>query len=204
MNPFEQGICRYLGPEELERIGKVRVGIAGAGGLGSNCAWMLTRSGFTDFIIVDHDRVDASNLNRQFYFANQVGMPKVQALRENLLAINPAVTVQALELEITEENVSSLFADCHAVVEAFDQAQAKKMIVEAYLGSGKFFVAASGLAGCGNADRIVTHKMKENFFVVGDLVSQVSLTCPPLSPCVTVAAAKQADLVLDWALGRTP
>lgn len=178
----------------------MKVGIAGAGGLGSNCAWMLVRSGFCDFVIADHDRVDASNLNRQFFFARQVGMSKVAALSENLAAINPDVRVEALEVEVTRENAPGLFARCDAVVEAFDQAQAKRMIVEAYLGTGKFLVAASGLAGCGDADRIATHKMKENFYVVGDLVTQVSAQCPPLSPCVTVAAAKQADLVLEFAL----
>jgi len=204
MNPFETGLCRYLGPEELERIRATRVGIAGAGGLGSNCAWMLVRSGFTEFIIVDNDRVEASNLNRQFFFARQVGMTKVQALAENLLAINPDVKVMTMDTLVTQENVSSLFADRDVVIEAFDQAQAKRMIVEACLGTGKFLVAASGLAGCGDADRIKTHKMKDNFYIVGDLVTQVSPECPPLSPCVTVAAAKQADLVLEFALRRQP
>jgi sulfur carrier protein ThiS adenylyltransferase len=204
MNPFETGLCRYLGPDELTRIRSTRVGIAGAGGLGSNCAWMLVRSGFTDFIIVDHDRVDHSNLNRQFFFARQVGMPKVQALSENLLAINPDVTINTMETLVTQENAGSLFADCDVVIEAFDEAQAKRMIVEAYLGTGKFLVAASGLAGYGDTDRIKTHKMKDNFYMVGDLVTQVSPQCPPLAPCVTVAAAKQADLVLEFALRRQP
>ncbi|MBI4806219.1 MAG: sulfur carrier protein ThiS adenylyltransferase ThiF [Desulfovibrio sp.] len=204
MNPFETGLCRYLGPEELERIRATRVGIAGAGGLGSNCAWMLVRSGFTDFIIVDNDVVEPSNLNRQFFFARQAGMPKVKALAENLLAINPDVTVNSIDGLVSQESVGSLFADRDVVIEAFDQPQAKRMIVEAYLGTGKFLVAASGLAGCGDADRIKTHKMKDNFYVVGDLVTQVSPECPPLSPCVTVAAAKQADLVLEFALRRQP
>lgn len=202
MNPFGQGLCRYLGPDDLARIGRVRVGIAGAGGLGSNCAWMLVRSGFTDFIVVDHDVVDASNLNRQFFFARQVGMPKVEALKENLLAINPEVNIRAVQAEVTPDAVRELFADRDVVVEAFDLAHAKRMIVETFLGSGKFLVAASGLAGCGDADRIKTHRMKDDFYVVGDLVSQVSPMCPPLSPCVTIAAAKQADLVLEHALGR--
>jgi len=202
MTSFAQGVCRYLGPEDLERIGRVRVGIAGAGGLGSNCAWMLTRSGFADFTIVDNDVVDMSNLNRQFFFVRQVGSPKVEALKENLLAINPDAVVRAIQVEVTPENVRELFAECDVVVEAFDQAQAKRMIVEAYLGSGKFLVAASGLAGCGDADRIKTHRMKDDFYMVGDLVSQVSPQCPPLAPCVTIAAAKQADLVLEHALGR--
>jgi sulfur carrier protein ThiS adenylyltransferase len=202
MNGLGQGLCRYLTPDDLARIGRVRVGIAGAGGLGSNCAWMLVRSGFTDLVVADHDVVDASNLNRQFFFARQVGMPKVEALRENLLAINPAANIRAVRVEVTPDNVRTLFADRDVVVEAFDAAHAKRMIVETFLGSGKFLVAASGLAGCGDADRIKTHRMKDDFYMVGDLVTQVSPTCPPLSPCVTIAAAKQADLVLEHALGR--
>jgi sulfur carrier protein ThiS adenylyltransferase len=201
MNPFEQGLTRYLSPDQMESIRRIRVGIAGAGGLGSNVAWMLVRSGFSDFIVVDHDRVDLSNLNRQFFFARQVGLTKVQALRENLEAINPDVKIRAVEGVITPENVSALFAECHVVVEAFDRVQDKKMLVEACLASGKFLVAASGLAGSGDADRIKIHKLKENFYMVGDLVSEATEDCPPLAPCVTVAAAKQADLILDWALG---
>ena len=204
MNPFEQGVCRYLGRGELEKLRKVRVGIAGAGGLGSNCAWMLARSGFTDFVVADHDVVDASNLNRQFYFLRQVGMPKVEALRENLLAINPDVAVRAVAAEVTQENVLDIFAGCAVMVEAFDQAPAKRMVVEAFLGAGVFLVAASGLAGCGDSDRIVTRRVKDNFHLVGDMVTQTGPDCPPLAPCVTLAAAKQADLVLSWAIGRKP
>ncbi|MFZ5427116.1 MAG: sulfur carrier protein ThiS adenylyltransferase ThiF [Thermodesulfobacteriota bacterium] len=202
MNPFEKGVCRYLGEEELAKIRSVRIGIAGAGGLGSNCAWMLARSGFDDFVIADHDLVDFSNLNRQFFFARQVGMPKVEALRDNLRAINPDVKVAAVQADVTPENVRALFADCGAVVEAFDSAACKRMIVEALLGTDTFLVAASGLAGCGDADRIVTRKVKDNFHMVGDLVSEARPDCPPLAPCVTIAAAKQADLILEWAIGR--
>ena len=204
MDAFEQGIARYLNPEDLKRIRGVRVGIAGAGGLGSNCAWMLVRSGFTEFVIVDHDRVEASNLNRQFYFASQVGQPKVAALRQNLLAIHPAVSVQTVETRVLAVNAVSLFAACHAVIEAFDEAGDKKMLIEALLPSGKFVVAASGIAGHGDSDRITTRGLKPNLFLVGDMVSETSEDCPPFAPCVTLAAAKQADLVLHWALGRTP
>ena len=203
MNVFEQGVGRYLTPDDLARIRGVRVGLAGAGGLGSNCAWMLARSGFADFVIVDHDVVDASNLNRQFYFASQVGRPKVDALRQNLLEINPGLSIQAVAARVSSANATSLFAACHAVVEAFDGAHDKKMFVEAMLPTGKFLVAASGLAGHGDSDRIRTHRLKENFFMVGDLVSETSVECPPLAPCVTLAAAKQADLILHWALRGT-
>lgn len=204
MNVFEQGLRRYLSQGEIERLGTIRVGIAGAGGLGSNCAWMLARSGFRRFVVADHDVVDASNLNRQFFFARQLGMPKVEALRANLEDINPDVQVRAVQAEVTPGNVRELFQGCDAVVEAFDAAPAKRMIVEAFLGAGVFLVAASGLAGCGDCDRIVTRRVKEDFHVVGDMTTQAGPDCPPLAPCVTLAAAKQADLVLSWAIGRKP
>jgi len=199
---FEQGISRYLTHDELVRIRRVRVGIAGAGGLGSNCAWMLARSGFTDFVLVDHDVVEKSNLNRQFYFARQVGQPKVEALRQNLLEINSALTVSAVEARVSSANAATLFAGCHAVVEAFDAAADKKMLVEALLPEGKFLVTVSGIAGYGDSDRIRTYRLKHDFFMVGDGVSETNDHCPPFAPCVTLAAAKQADLVLEWALRR--
>lgn len=202
MNPFRQGIARYLSQESLARVRAMRVGIAGAGGLGSNCAMLLVRSGFEDLVVVDHDVVEPSNLNRQFFFRRQVGMPKVEALRDNLLDVNPDASVRAVQALVTPGNVRELFAGCHAVVEAFDTAAAKKMLVEALAGSGTFLVAASGLAGCGNADGIVTRRIRDDFYMVGDMVSEASMQCPPLAPRVTLAAAKQADLILDHALRR--
>jgi sulfur carrier protein ThiS adenylyltransferase len=202
MNQLESGLSRYLSAPDLARIRALRVGIAGAGGLGSNCAWMLTRSGFSDFVIVDHDVVEPSNLNRQFFFPRQIGQPKVTALRDNLLDINPDASITAIQAEVTPDNVASLFAECHVVIEAFDQAQAKKMLVEAYMARDVFLVAASGLAGCGNADAIVTQRIRKSFYMVGDFATEAGPQNPPLAPKVTLAAAKQADLVLAFALGR--
>lgn len=201
-NAFEQGLGRYLSPEALARIRSVRVGVAGAGGLGSNCAQLLVRSGFRDFVIVDGDTIEASNLNRQFYFSHQIGQSKAHALRDNLLAINPALCLRAVVDTVTPRNVRELFADRQVVIEAFDTPQAKAMLVAGCLGRDVFLVAASGLAGCGNADAIATHRLRDNFFLVGDLTSGIGPDRPPLAPRVAVAAAKQADLVLSFALGR--
>ena len=202
MTLFQDGLCRYLTHEELQRLRSVRVGIAGAGGLGSNCAWMLVRSGFINFTVVDSDVVEPSNLNRQFFFASQVGQPKVEALRANLEAINPDVQVRAVRDTVTPDNVRQLFEDCHVVVEAFDSAAAKRMLVETHLGSGRLLVAASGLGGCGDSDRITVRRVRDDFYMIGDLTSAVSPSCPPLAPCVTLAAAKQADVALSWVIGR--
>lgn len=200
MNAFETALAGILGKEKLAAIQRLKVGIAGAGGLGSNCAAFLVRSGFKRFRIVDFDVVESGNLNRQFYFAAQVGKSKVAALKENLLLINPALEIEALPEKIDEGNVTALFSCCDVVVEALDRAEYKRMLVEACLGTGKLLVAASGLAGWGRSDGIKIHRVKENFYLVGDLVSEAGPGCPAMAPGVSVAAAKQADVILAYFL----
>jgi len=202
MNDFEKAMAETLGVANLARIQEVKVGIAGAGGLGSNCALFLARSGFKKFRIVDFDVVEYSNLNRQFYFASQVGRRKVDALKENLLMINPSLSIEALPEKIEQSNSKDLFNCCDVVVEALDRAEFKRMVVEAYLDAGKLLVAASGLAGWGRSDQIKVHRIKENFYLVGDLVSEAGPGLPALAPGVNVAAAKQADVILSCFLGE--
>jgi len=201
-NLFETALGNALRAENLSKIQQVRIGIAGAGGLGSNCAVNLVRSGFVNFVIVDFDKIEFSNLNRQFYFYNQVGKPKVEALRDNLLAINPDLQLKMIQQRIEESNVKNLFETCHVIIEAFDLSIYKRMIVEQYIQSDKFIVAASGIAGWANSDDIRTHKIKENFYVVGDLSSEVGPDLPPCAPRVSIAAAKQANLILQHVLAN--
>lgn len=201
-NLFEEALVRALGEENLAKIQQVTVGIAGAGGLGSNCAVNLVRSGFINFIIVDFDVIEPSNLNRQFYFYNQIGKPKVENLQTNLLGINPNLQLKVLQQRIEETNVEAIFEKCHIIVEAFDQSKYKKMIVEQYMQSDKFVVSASGIAGWANSDDIITHKIKENLYIVGDLSSEAGKDLPPCAPRVSIAAAKQANLILQHVLAN--
>ncbi|MGB2601505.1 MAG: sulfur carrier protein ThiS adenylyltransferase ThiF [Candidatus Omnitrophota bacterium] len=198
-NRFEENIHQQLGETGFRKVSSVKVGIAGAGGLGSNCACNLVRSGFKNLKIVDFDKIDHSNLNRQFYFLDQVGMDKVKALEENLRRINPDVNLEARVRKIERSNVRELFSDCDIVVEAFDRADYKSMIVEELLPLGKFIVSASGLAGYGSSDEIKVNRVKDNLVIVGDMKSDIE-TDPPISPRVNVAAAKQADVVLEHVL----
>nr|WP_282432142.1 sulfur carrier protein ThiS adenylyltransferase ThiF [Desulfurispora thermophila] len=191
-------LAGMVGEANLAVARRVKIGIAGAGGLGSNCAQFLVRSGFTRLKIVDYDRVEVSNLNRQFYFAHQVGRLKVEALGENLAAINPHLQLELLPVKIQESNVGELFADCDALVEALDRAETKRLLVETYWNTGKLLVAASGLAGWGRVDAIAVHRIKDNFFLVGDRCSEVSAQLPPVAPAVVTAAAKQADVVVSY------
>lgn len=121
-------------------------------------------------------------------------------LKENLLRINPESEIDAVNKKIEKNNINPIFKECDVIVEAFDKASCKKMIVEEYMNSGKLLVAASGMGGFGNSDNIITRKIRDNFFIVGDFVSEVTEDCPPFSPSVNITAAKQADVILSYIL----
>ena len=197
-NMFEEALERYLSPQQLARIQDARILIAGCGGLGSNIATILVRTGFVQLTLMDFDVVEPSNLNRQGFFASQIGQPKVHALRDNLLAINPSCVPTCLHDRLTPEQLPDLLKDCTIVVEAFDGRESKAMLVNAALTANLPVVCASGIAGYGNSDAIHIRRMG-NAYTVGDFTSDIA-TLPPLAPRVTVAAAKQADLVLELVL----
>lgn len=198
---FRQDLIKKLGEAKLAKIEKTRIGIAGAGGLGSNCAACLVRVGFKLFTIADFDLVDPTNLDRQFYFEDQVGMKKVEALRTNLLRINTCLELQMLPVKLEPANISAIFQDCDVVVECLDQAEVKSMFVSQLLPSGKLIVSASGLGGYGSSDDIQVRKLKPNLVLIGDLASDIA-KAPALSPRVSIAAAKQADVVLEFVVGK--
>ncbi|MCF7908102.1 MAG: sulfur carrier protein ThiS adenylyltransferase ThiF [Candidatus Omnitrophica bacterium] len=200
MNNFEKEIIKYFGKDQFKKIQSVTIGIAGLGGLGSNCSHNLIRCGFKKLIIVDFDKVELSNLNRQFYFLNQIGKRKVDALKENLLKINPDIKITTYCEKLEKNNLKNIFKGCSIIIEAFDKAEYKSLIVETFLPTDKFIVSASGLAGYGKSDEIKIHRLRKNLAIVGDLKSEASQDLPPLSPRVNIAAAKQADVVLNYIL----
>ncbi len=200
MNQCEKGITIYLGEERLRYLQNVVVGIAGAGGLGSNCAMHLVRSGFKKFVIADFDEVDASNLNRQCFCLEQVGQPKVNALAHNMRSVNPDAEIQGESIRLTPESMLTTFARCDVIIEALDNPTCKKDIVEAFLPTNRLIVTASGIGGVGDADSIVTRKVRDTLFMIGDMETECSHEQPPMAPKVTVAAAKQADVVLKYFL----
>lgn len=197
MNIFYGNIMKKMGADNFRKIQGSRIGIAGAGGLGSNCALNLIRAGFRRLTIADFDAIDHTNLDRQFYFADQVGMDKVEALMVNLYRVNPDLELAAVKRRIDGSNVEELFGGCDAVCECLDSAEDKRMLVEALLRLGKFTVAVSGLGGYGSSDDIKIRRIKENLVMIGDLESDISAR-PAISPRVNVAAAKQADVILEY------
>jgi len=200
MNVFEEALIRYFGERGLYKIQSTVVGIAGLGGLGSNCAVCLVRSGFRKFILADFDKVEYSNLNRQFYFLDQVSLYKTDCLKTNLLRINPDMDITLVTKRISEDNAAAIFANCGVVVEAFDKAEYKCFMAKVFLGSEKLFISASGLAGWGNSDALRTRKIKDKCFLIGDSCSEATGSLPPCAPRVAIAAAKEADVILSWVL----
>jgi len=192
----------YYSEEQVQKLKNTKIGIAGAGGLGSNCALALIRCGFDNFIIADFDIVSVSNLNRQQYLPTDIDKPKVECLKRNLLAINPGVTCEVYRNIVTAANAHEIFGSCNCIIEAFDNAESKAMIVNEFLTEDKLVVSASGLGGHGQSDRIITRKIRKNFYLIGDSVSEVGTDCKPYAPCVMIAAAKEADVVLNWVLGN--
>jgi sulfur carrier protein ThiS adenylyltransferase len=181
--------------------GKI-VGIAGCGGLGSNCAVALARVGVGRIIVADFDKVEMTNLNRQYYFAEQVGRAKVDALKENIEKIDPSIEVEAHQIHLNEQNIPLIFKDCNVIVEAFDRADMKKMIVETVLETlpDRYLVCGSGLAGWGENSSIGM-TVSGKLFIVGDGINEVSDEYPPLAPRVGIVANMQANQVLEILLG---
>ena len=190
----------YLTPGERAALESVRVGIAGAGGLGSNCAMHLVRSGVKHITIVDFDVVNESNLNRQFFFRDQIGQKKVEAIKANLLRIEPDADIRAVDMRLDASSAREVFADCGIVVEAFDAVDAKVMLVSAFASSGKKLVTASGLAGWGRSNAMRVRKMG-SIVAIGDGETSVGDGAAPVSPRVGIAAAMEANAVVSLLLG---
>ena len=186
-----------------KKLKKTRVCILGLGGLGSNVAVLLARSGIGYLKLVDFDIVEASNLNRQQYRISHIGIKKTEAMKSIIREINPFVEVDILDIKVDRENIYSIVGDIEIVVEAFDRAETKAMTLEKLLtDKNKIGVSAAGMAGLGSANEIVTRKIKDNFYLIGDNYSDYEEYSGIMSTRVMLCAAHQANMVLRLILGE--
>ena len=185
--------------EIKSHLSKFRVGIAGAGGLGSNCAVALVRSGIGTLVISDFDIIEEANLNRQYYFPEQIGMEKTRALKENLLRISQTTKIIANQVTLTPENIPVIYSGCDVIVEAFDSAEMKAMLIETVQTrmKGTPLIIGSGMAGWGNNEIIRYRRIDDHLFVCGDEITEVSEDLPPMAPRVGIVANMQANVVIE-------
>ena len=185
------------------RLADKVVGIAGCGGLGSNCAVALARVGVGKLIIADFDKIEASNLNRQYFFADQIGLKKAAALNDIINRIDESIVVEANDVFRSEKNIPEFFSVCDVIVEAFDKAEMKMMIVETVIERmpEKLLVCGVGLAGWGSNETLGLKKF-DNIYICGDQETETSDELPPLAPRVGIVAHMQANMVLEILLGK--
>ncbi len=195
---IQDALCQRHGAKIQEKLNAGRVAIAGLGGLGSNVAFALARIGVGHLHLVDYDRVDITNLNRQQYFIRHIGRYKTDALREELREINPYLDIRADCVKVTEENLAGLFEEEDIICEAFDVPECKAMLVNGVLEKlpGKKLVAASGMAGYGNSNAIRTRKALRNFYLCGDEASGSVPGNGLMAPRVALCAAHEANIIV--------
>ena len=195
---WNKALCERHGEKLQKNFSSGAVAICGLGGLGSNIAVSLARAGIGKLILIDFDKVDITNLHRQQYKANQIGMDKTEALSENLKEIAPYILIESHTVRMTEDNAAELLKDADIICEAFDDAECKAMLANLVLETmpDKFLVAASGMAGFGSANSIRTRKITSKFYLCGDEESDVRSEGSLVSSRVMLCAAHQAHTVL--------
>ena len=201
---WQNALIQRHGADLQQRFSAASAAICGLGGLGSNIAVALARAGIGRLRLLDFDRVDITNLHRQQYKASQIGQYKTEALAENLREMAPYLTMELVTERITEDNLSALLDGVDVVCEAFDDPEAKAMLVNGVLEQfpSAFLVAASGMAGMGTPNTIRTRRITKGFYLCGDGTSDTADTIGLVAPRVMVCAAHQAHTVLRILAGE--
>ena len=201
---WQEALIQRHGADLQERFSAASAAICGLGGLGSNIAIALARAGIGRLRLLDFDRVDITNLHRQQYKAHQIGQCKTEALAENLREMAPYLSIELVTERITEDNLSALLDGVDVVCEAFDDPEAKAMLVNGVLEQfpSVYLVAASGMAGMGTPNTIRTRKITKRFYLCGDGTSDTADTIGLVAPRVMVCAAHQAHTVLRILAGE--
>ena len=200
---YFRALSGRIGEENLQKLKGSTIGVAGLGGLGSNIALLLARTGVGKLVIADCDIVELSNIHRQNYALEYVGRKKTDAMVDQIKEINPWCMVEAHNVRITKDH-ASIFSDCDVVCEAFDDAEQKVMLIEALSATGKRIVSGNGMAGNGPANEIVTKKVGNDIYLCGDGRSDVRSEGSLMPSRVAVCAAHQANAAIRITLGLEP
>ena len=192
------------GAEIQKKLSEASVAVCGLGGLGSNIAVTLARAGVGRLYLYDFDKVDISNLNRQQYFPEQLGMPKNEALADTLKRIAPYCDIVSHQVKLSEENIPQLLGDADIICEAFDKAEQKAMLVNFVLENmpEKYLVAGSGMAGFAPSNMIQTKRVTKRFYLCGDGVSDVDDGMGLVASRVLICAGHQAHAIIRIIAGE--
>lgn len=186
----------------MERLKDKKAAVAGLGGLGSNIAVMLARSGVGHLLLADYDKVDESNLNRQHYNRSHLGRAKTECLKEQIMEINPEIDVEIKTVKVTAENAPKLFDGYPVIAEAFDDPAEKAMLVNTVLERlPAYIVAGSGMAGTESSNLIKTKRVMKRLYLCGDGISEVKDGQKLTAARVQICAGHQANMIIRLLLG---
>ncbi len=185
-------------PGIQKKIQSATVAILGLGGLGSAVAGGLAKIGIGKLLLSDYDVVEPSNLNRQHYFVDQIGMLKTRALGNNLLRMNPFITIESIEKQLTEPDLPHLFQEVDVLIECFDDPVMKAAVLRSVMDRMKrvAYVGSSGVAGFGDNNKIVTRMIRPGIYLVGDGLAEAKPGQGLMAPRVGIAAHHQANQAL--------
>jgi molybdopterin-synthase adenylyltransferase len=118
-----------IGEEGQRKIRDAKVFVAGVGGLGSISSYYLTAAGIGNLTIVDRDKVEHSNLNRQIiHWTGDIGEWKTSSGARKLVSLNPECKIKAIQVEITADNIQELIGDCSIIVDAMDNMKTRRVL----------------------------------------------------------------------------
>ncbi|MDA3884170.1 MAG: sulfur carrier protein ThiS adenylyltransferase ThiF [Candidatus Delongbacteria bacterium] len=188
-------------PGMTEVLSRSTVGIAGCGGLGSNAAVALVRAGIGSLVIADHDIVESSNLNRQYFFSDDVGKKKVKALEEKLLQINPQCSIKVVDKKLEKHDICHVFSKVDILIEAFDKAESKQWLIEEWstVYPKRPIISGNGLGGIGKIDRLVVKKIGSLYFCGDGSSSEKEGLC---SARVSIVANMQATTAIELLMDK--
>ena len=200
---FFDALAERIGKEDAGKLRSSTVGVAGLGGLGSNIAMLLARTGIGKLVVADDDTVELSNIHRQNYPVDSVGKKKVDAVADEISRINPWCIVEGHDIRIDKDN-ASVFSGCDVICEALDDAEQKIMLIESLSSMGKIIISGNGMAGKGPANSIVTRKVGDDIYICGDGLTDVRTDGSLMPSRVMVCAAHQANAAIRLILGLEP
>lgn len=201
-----EALCERHTKVLQDKLQDARVAIAGLGGLGSTIAIALARAGVGHLHLIDFDKVDISNLNRQQYRIMDIGLNKTDCLKEQIALINPYLDVTTDTLRVTPENIKNLFENDTIICEAFDKPEAKSMLVDGfftYCSSDKVLVSGSGMAGYESSNLITTKKLNKRFYITGDMENGLEKGMSLMAPRVGICACHEANMIIRLIAGET-
>lgn len=197
-------LCQRHTGEKQQKLCRAKVAVAGLGGLGSHVSIALARLGIGHLKLIDYDRVEITNIFRQNYRLSHMGQYKTECMKAQIAEINPYIEVETVTAKITQENAMELLGGADIVCEAFDNKETKAMLINEILEQSKdiILVAGSGMAGTDSANRIITRKITNRFYVCGDGISDVEQGLQLMAPRVAICAMHEANMIMRLILGE--